>query len=289
MAECGTRDPEPSRVLGKASGFDPRRVYTALLLIPALYGVIHFLPPVASTVLVFVISSLALIEYYRLFFHNRRNVLLTGIGLLTMAVWFTAYHTGGPRIEYLFAGVVAALLFPLMAPTDLKHHLVDSAVTVTGVLYIGVAMSYLIVIRSFPAGDELVLFLLLITWAADTGAYYVGKTLGRRPLAPAISPKKTVEGFFGGLGLAILAAWVARDWIAGLPMTLIDYVWLGSLITIAGLAGDLAESALKRSVGVKDSGGLLPGHGGMLDRIDSLLFTGPAFYYYVSYSGIPAS
>jgi phosphatidate cytidylyltransferase len=135
--------------------------------------------------------------------------------------------------------------------------------------------------RALPNGELLIFFLLLVTWAGDTGAYYAGMSLGRRKLAPVISPNKTVEGLIGGLMLAVLAAVGARLWF--LPsFSLADCLATGLLLTGAGVLGDLAESALKRSAGVKDSGSLIPAHGGMLDRLDSLLFTAPAFYYYVT-------
>jgi phosphatidate cytidylyltransferase len=110
---------------------------------------------------------------------------------------------------------------------------------------------------------------------------------GRHLLAPTISPKKTVEGLIGGLTFAVITAYVTRSWIPADSVGLISSVILGSLLTLAGLAGDLVESAIKRSTGAKDSSRLLPGHGGMLDRIDSLLFTAPTFYYYIRISGIP--
>jgi phosphatidate cytidylyltransferase len=134
----------------------------------------------------------------------------------------------------------------------------------------------------------LIFFLVLVTWAGDTGAYYAGISLGRRPLAPTLSPKKTVEGLIGGWVAALAAALVASNWF--LPsFSPLDALVASFLLTGAGLIGDLSESALKRSAGIKDSGGLLPGHGGVLDRIDSLLFSSPVFYYYVILSqGPPA-
>ena len=132
-----------------------------------------------------------------------------------------------------------------------------------------------------PDGALLIFFVVLVSWSGDTGAYVVGKAMGRRALAPIISPKKTYEGLAGGLVLACLMALAARAWF--LPgFSVVDFVALGILLTTAGLMGDLAESAVKRSAGFKDSGALIPGHGGMLDRLDSLLFTSPAFYYYVT-------
>jgi len=126
------------------------------------------------------------------------------------------------------------------------------------------------------------LFLAVVTWASDSAAYYAGTLWGKHPLMPSISPKKTYEGLLGGLMGAIAAAVLAQIWFAS-ELSWTDAVVLGILLTLTGLAGDLFESAIKRRAGVKDSGGILPGHGGMLDRIDSLLFTAPTFYYYVAY------
>jgi len=267
--------------------FDLRRVYTAVVLAPLIYAVIRYLPPIAFIALLFVVGAIALYELYRLFFQERTNRVLIGIGLLTLANLFASVYWHGPSMELLLFGAVASLIAPIITRGNLQHHLIDSAVTLFGVAYIGVALCYLILIRAFPQGEYLVLFILLVTWATDTGAYYVGKRFGRHPLAPAISPKKTVEGLLGGLSFAVIAVYVCRSWISQYDLTMMGCLVLGGLVTITGVLGDLAESALKRSTGAKDSSRLLPGHGGMLDRIDSLLFTAPAFYYYVRYSGIP--
>jgi len=153
--------------------------------------------------------------------------------------------------------------------------------TMFGVLYLGLTLGTLSMTRLLPLGEWLIFFLLLVTWASDTGAYLVGTLYGRHRLAPTISPKKTVEGLVGGLIAAIIAGYAARWWF--LPeLSGLDCLILATLLTITGLWGDLTESAMKRSVGMKDSGGILPGHGGMLDRLDSLLFTAPVFYYYVT-------
>lgn len=267
--------------------YDLKRVYTAIVLAPLIYAVIRYLPPIVFIVLLFAIGATALYEFYRLFFQERTNGVLIGIGLLTLTTLFASVYWQGASLEMLFFGAAAALIVPLVTRENLQHHLIDSAVTLFGVVYIGVALCHLILVRSFSQGESLVLFILLVTWATDTGAYYVGKTFGHHPLAPAISPKKTVEGLLGGLIFAVIAVYVCRSWIPHYELSMMSCLALGGLLTIAAVVGDLAESALKRSAGVKDSSRLLPGHGGMLDRIDSLLFTAPAFYYYVRYSGIP--
>ena len=129
-------------------------------------------------------------------------------------------------------------------------------------------------------GREWVFYALLVTFATDTFAYFIGKTWGRHKLAPDISPKKTVEGAIGGLvGAAVIS--VLAVWLFGLPVNYGIAVVLGILISIFGQVGDLFESLFKRNMGVKDSGNSLPGHGGFLDRIDSIVFTGVFVYYYV--------
>ena len=123
-------------------------------------------------------------------------------------------------------------------------------------------------------------FVLFVTWAGDAGAYYTGKLWGNRLLTPLLSPNKTFEGLAGGLIVAPFAAWIAQFWFLPI-LNWWDCIILGLLLTCLGLAGDLSESAFKREAGVKDSGNLIPGHGGILDRIDSLLLTVPTFYYYM--------
>jgi phosphatidate cytidylyltransferase len=117
----------------------------------------------------------------------------------------------------------------------------------------------------------------LTTWAGDIGAYYVGSRLGRRPLAPRVSPKKTVEGALGGVAATVLIAALGSGWVwTRLPLA--TAVWVGGLLAVVGMVGDLAESAVKRAAGVKDSGALIPGHGGILDRLDSVIFCVPVLY-----------
>jgi phosphatidate cytidylyltransferase len=188
----------------------------------------------------------------------------------------------------LLVAVIAVLSIPLLVEAPLLDNLRQGAIVLTGMLYVGLTLSYLVLVRLLPEGEFLLVFLLLVTWAADTAAYYVGTLYGRRLLAPRISPKKTVEGLAGGFIGATIIAFVAR-WTFMPQFSHLETLVLAAFITVAGLWGDLVESAIKRSVGVKDSGGLLPGHGGMLDRLDSLLFSAPAFYYYVTFMGRVAS
>ena len=260
-----------------------RRVLAAIVFIPFFYVLVHDLGTVAFFGLVAIAGMLAVGEFYRLHVGQARLpwwgwMGLTATGLLLSSAQWPALV---PDNAVLLSIVLAALCMPLLSKQPLSNTFMNGLVMVMGVLYIGLTLSYLLLIRGLPDGALLIFFVVVVTWAGDTGAYLAGKTLGRHALAPVISPKKTYEGLAGGLLLASTLALVARGWF--LPaFSLWDCLILGLLLTVAGLIGDLTESAVKRSAGRKDSGSLIPGHGGMLDRLDSLLFTAPAFYYYVT-------
>lgn len=289
MLECGTTNPEPAQTVHKAgTRFDSRRIYTVLLVVPLLYVVIRYVPSIVFTAVVAVAGCLSLYELYRLCFPPSSRPLAAGIGLLGCVALIAGPHEPALLQAGLLVAVTAVLSVPVLLDVPLFENLRQSAIVLTGMLYIGLTLSYLVLIRLLPNGESFVFFLLLVTWAADTGAYYVGTLYGRRRLAPRISPKKTVEGLAGGVAGAMIVACAAR-WTFVPDFSVTDTLVLAVLLTLAGLWGDLVESAIKRSAGVKDSGGLLPGHGGMLDRLDSLLFTAPAFYYYVTFMGRVAS
>jgi phosphatidate cytidylyltransferase len=172
------------------------------------------------------------------------------------------------------------------------------AVTVFGVIYTGGMLSYGYALRYHPyavgpaAGTALIFLPLLLTWAQDTGAYAVGRTMGRRKLIPSISPGKTVEGAIGGVLITVLVCWAYIHFAlvpyAQLALTPMSIVLFAVVISIAAQVGDLAESLIKREAGVKDSSRIIPGHGGVLDRFDSLLFVLPLAYLLLGVMLIPA-
>jgi phosphatidate cytidylyltransferase len=153
------------------------------------------------------------------------------------------------------------------------------------VMYVGWLLGFGILLHhTSPLGDELVLFVVGVTWIGETAAYLVGSTLGRHKLAPITSPRKTVEGALAQVVVSVGAGAALGSWLlpaCGGALALGG----GALLGVIGQFGDLAESAVKRSAGTKDTGGLIPGHGGVLDRIDSLLFNLPAFYYFSLVAG----
>ena len=275
----GQQQAEPTPAA--APRFDPRRIYTILVLAPLVYAVIRYLPPLVFSSVVVLAGALALFEFYRICFSDRSRAWLMGIGMTGFAALILGTHRPDIIGPTLLATLVCIISVPLLSRSPLEQSLKDGALTLFGVLYLGLTLGTLSMTRLLPQGEWLIFFLLLVTWASDTGAYYVGTLFGRHRLAPRISPKKTVEGLVGGLIAAIIVGYVARWWF--LPeLSGLDCLILAILLTVTGLWGDLTESVMKRSAGMKDSGGILPGHGGMLDRLDSLLFAAPAFYYYIT-------
>jgi len=179
------------------------------------------------------------------------------------------------------AGVLAALAFLLLVGTVLTKNALtfdEAAFIVLAVLYVGVGFFCFAAIRF--AGLPYLIYALFVIWSTDIGAYFFGRAFGRRKLWPEISPKKTIEGAIGGTGSAVVVAAV-YEWAAGPFGSLGAAVGIALLLSMFGQLGDLVESAFKRHYGVKDSGAILPGHGGILDRFDSLLFVLPLLYIFI--------
>lgn len=183
-----------------------------------------------------------------------------------------------------FTAVLLALLAAgLLRPRDNRPVWEPVAVTLLGVCYVNWLLGYTFWLRDLEAGREWILLLVSVTWLGETAAYLVGSTMGRHKLAPVISPRKTVEGALAQLAMSMLAALGARATFFP-ALSLESALVVGLLLGVVGQAGDLLESAIKRSVNTKDTGRLIPGHGGMLDRVDSLLINTPVLFYYATYA-----
>jgi phosphatidate cytidylyltransferase len=255
------------------------RLASALALLPPVVLVIWALPPVATLVLAEVVLTLALVEYLALVADAGAKPPAVLTGAVAMSLCAAVGWPGVPLAPLLLAALVGLGAWLLGAGTRMLVARAG-AVAFAG-LYLGLPLGAVAALRA-SHGPEVVLLLLATVMASDTAQYYGGRWLGRRPLAPAISPRKTVEGCLAGFvaGLATMA--VLGGW--GLPSSPpLARGLLGATLVLSGVVGDLFESALKRSAGVKDASGLIPGHGGMLDRIDSLLFAAPIYYLYVLY------
>jgi len=208
---------------------------------------------------------------------NQRPLGLLGAALIALLV-AGAHH----RADWWTGALALAAVLPslwLIVRGETQRGLSDWLVTVGGVLYVGWLGSYLIPLRQLDQDGQWVFLAVFAAFASDTGAYFVGLAVGRTPLAPRISPSKTVEGSLGGL-LCGAAAVPLLSYALGLDVSAGPLIPLAVLVPVAAQLGDLAESLLKRGAGVKDAGVLVPGHGGVLDRLDSLLFVVPMVYYY---------
>ncbi len=252
------------------------RVLSALVGIPLIIYTIWLGGPVLTAV-IGLLAVVGILEYHRMVKKMTFNAWLPGmvLGVLLFigAAWLPSYVQLAPVL------LITVWLFLFRTITNYDGFTIsDSAVSAFGVFYVGWLMSHVILLRELKNGFFLVLLVLVATWMTDTMAYFTGRALGRHKLAAKISPKKTVEGALGGLvgstgGSLVLA------YYTGLP--LVHAAIAGGLVGVVGQLGDLIESAMKRKAGIKDSGNLIPGHGGVLDRFDSLLFTAPLVYYYV--------
>ncbi|RJQ54298.1 MAG: phosphatidate cytidylyltransferase [Actinobacteria bacterium] len=240
-----------------------------ILLLGAL-----FLGDAPFALVIALVAGLALNEFYGLFRarHYRPNeVLGLSAGVAFPVAAYVFGLAGLPVVA--FASVVAAFCWYVAFS---QTNFADMAITVAGSFYVGLLLSFLVLARSLDVGVWLVLLILVATWVNDTAAYFVGVALGRSRLAPRVSPGKTWEGTIAG----ILAAGVVLAALAFFPyLDLVERTILGVVVAAAGVAGDLAESRLKRELDVKDSGKAIPGHGGFLDRFDSLIFAAGTGYY----------
>jgi phosphatidate cytidylyltransferase len=257
------------------------RVLSALVLLPIVIGTVWFLPPVGTLVLALIAAALAFIEYA-----NIAGALGTHVPRLVSgtAVIAACGALGGGWVAIDVVMMTALITIGALAvasgqpgPAILR----DAAASIFPIAYLGLPLGALAAVRTSGGRGAVVLMMVAIV-ISDSAQYYTGRALGRRPLAPSISPNKTVEGAIGGLVFGTIAlALGARLVFPGPSVWLVALV--GASIAALGIVGDLFESLLKRSAGIKDSGTIIPGHGGVLDRIDSWLFAAPVYYVFVRY------
>jgi len=273
------------------------RILTAVVLIPAVVALVWWGPPAATAAAAALVSILALLEFFhladRLGLRAFRKWTMFSAALLFYAQYslgLVETHTlsGGVSIVRDAAGGVvsieAVLLVFLFGCVSIglatRQPLADvlpaMSASTAGLIFIALPFSYLVRLNEIErVGRELVLFTLCLIWAGDMLAYFVGRSLGRIPMAPALSPKKTWEGAMGNLIASLLVGVLFARWMQmDAPMLLV----IAGLGNIAGQMGDLIESAYKRGAAVKDSGTIVPGHGGVLDRIDSLILAAPVVW-----------
>ncbi len=252
------------------------RVLTAAAIIAALL-VVLYLPPLAFLLAMGAVLLLAWHEFSSLCRKLRVGVAAVPGGLIALAV--AATFAAGPET----ATIALLVAIPLMALVTLRDHFDDPAALtravaagLAGIAWLAIPLGAQIGIRYQPGGAGWLLFLYAAVAIGDSAAFYGGTKFGRRRLAPALSPKKSVEGALFGLLGSALAGVAAAHWLAGISY--VEGALAAAVLGLVGQAGDLIESALKRAAGQKDSSGLLPGHGGVLDRIDAHLPAGAVLY-----------
>jgi len=270
----------------KPAGIKPRslmrRVVTAVIYGVAVLGSLA-LGPLATGVVFGVMAGFAAAEFYAM---ERREARLPnelfGVGAAAImpvaaALW------GLPGLSATVTALIAASL--VWHTVFLKVRTADTAVTVFGAVYTGFLLAYLVLIREFESGLILSVAVVVSVWLSDMAAYFVGSLLGRHRLAPLISPKKSWEGFIAG-AVASVGTWALVPFIPGSGVRLGHALLVGAAIALAAVIGDLAESRMKREAGVKDSGHSLPGHGGFLDRLDSLILVCLVAYWVLWWGGV---
>jgi phosphatidate cytidylyltransferase len=256
------------------------REITAAVLAPLVIWLIGWAPDYAYNAAIALIAVLAMYEFLDLGRHKGYQVPIP-LCVAIMLVIMAAFVIEDLSVEFgMFAALLIIPASYVFSKNPLEDSLPSSAIAVLATTYVGMLSGSLIRLRhDFPVGWKLIFFLLLVVWLGDSGAYYVGKSFGKHKLSPRISPKKTIEGLAGGITASIITAVVIHfTFFPEFP--LVHAIIAGMILSFAGVVGDLAESMWKRSADVKDSGTLLPGHGGFLDRFDSILFTAPILYCY---------
>lgn len=251
------------------------RIITAVIGIPLLLAIL-FWGGLAWTTLFVLMAGIALYEYLNMMkAHGQTPPYLSAYSLLLVLLF-------RPQLaDYFLPLLVAVVLLNVMECVIMypKYKLEDIALTFLGAFYIGFLISYALLIKSLEQPFFVILLVLLVTWGSDVGGYLFGRLWGRTKMSPQLSPNKTWAGAIGGVILAILAAGIFY-YLFPLPaLTLVEILALAGIGSVAAQLGDLFASAMKRYFGAKDSGHIIPGHGGVLDRFDSFMLVLPVIYY----------
>jgi phosphatidate cytidylyltransferase len=280
------------------------RVLSALVLLPVVIGTIWFLPPAGTFVLAVVAAVLAFSEFRSIAKALGADVPMITGGTLVVLVCYAIWRADNNGLVGMFPNVVYLVLMAaliVVGATAIAHgrpgpaSLADAAATIFGGVYLGLPLGALAWARGgngsmetssgvfveLSDGRLILLLLMVVIVVSDSAQYYTGRAFGRRALAPTISPKKTVEGAIGGVVFGTLATVIGGRYVFNSPVWVLAL--LGAALSLLGIVGDLFESLLKRSAGVKDSSNLIPGHGGVLDRIDSWLFAAPVYYVFIRF------
>lgn len=259
------------------------RLLTAFVALPAIYLIAWKLPPSLFAGFISMVTAVGLYEYFAMALPEHRPERIAGVlwGLV-VAAGVVAGKPGAWGGAIAFS-VITGFAFALLRHDDLTASVNRLGISILGILYLGFFTPHVVLMRQDYGDDgwRWVLFAVYVAMGSDTGGYFAGRAWGRTKLMPAVSPSKTVEGALGAVWGAVAIALLSRAvFLPALRIT--EAVWVGALVSVLAQFGDLCESALKRAFGAKDSGWIIPGHGGILDRLDSLLFPFVFVYYYAA-------
>jgi phosphatidate cytidylyltransferase len=274
--------PPAEAATSRGSAALAKRVLSTAVLLPAFVWVVAWAPAAVFVGMVTLLGALGQWEFLRMF--QRAGVpVLTPVGVVGGAI-VTASFAVPSMLPVTLSVVVLGILVAGLARTGGSARSWEPmAIALAGVCYVNWLLGHAVELHALAAGVQWILLLVWVTWIGETAAYLIGSTIGRHRLAPTVSPKKTVEGALAQLVISPVAALVAQLWM-GPTLSPAEAVGVGLVLGVVGQAGDLVESAIKRGVGTKDTGQLIPGHGGILDRLDGLLFNTPVLFYYVAYT-----
>jgi phosphatidate cytidylyltransferase len=266
---------------GKSSSLIKRHV-TGALLLPVFIAYIYYLEPLPYfLVLLGAVAVAAMWEFYKMYRVPARLYIpgiMIGIVLFYIFCRYPDYIKEG-----FFVGMLLLLMLRLFFAATPAGCMAEIAPITMGFFYIVFFLSFQWLLRTGDYGLEYIFLLYIATWLSDSMAYYIGTYLGRNKLYPAVSPNKTIEGAFGSVVGGILGVVIIKNIFDIAALSVTSAVAIGTALGIAALIGDLIESMFKRDAGVKDSSNLIPGHGGILDKIDGFLVTGPVLYFIVRY------
>jgi phosphatidate cytidylyltransferase len=255
------------------------RVASALVALPAVGVLVFWRESMGLGALCLLVAILGLREYTTMTMPGRPQAERLGVMLVGVGLYLALFLRPDLAMLWLLAAMLAVAMLILVRAVDIPAAGSRLFAAEFGVLYVGGLVSALPLVHR-SGGPAWVALAIAVTFANDTGAYFAGRSLGRHKLAPALSPGKTIEGAVGGLVAALTVTFVA-GWAFMPYLSLGERLGIALVASVVGPAGDLVESLIKRSAGVKDSGHLIPGHGGILDRIDALLFVGAYVYIHV--------
>lgn len=256
-----------------------KRIISAIVFLPIFFLVVQYGNHTIFFIFLSAILLTALFEFSTLLNQNGQKCFVYPGMILGWLISFSFFNSHYQLIIFSITLLVIGIFFvKIFSKQPIQFTIEEISNTLFGALYIGLLLSYLIFLRKDDAGRQLIFMLFLIIWLGDTLAYYIGTLTGKHPLAPSISPNKSLEGAIGGLLGSAGGALLAHYWFYP-SISITGSIILGLVTGTAGQVGDLCESMLKRNLKVKDSGSLIPGHGGLLDRLDSVLFSAPVFYY----------